>query len=206
MLLFGGVLIVQSKAYVFDQYHRLNSRSIPPYLSYWFINVAVLTIGCRRFDHRLSPFWPKIFSVLTNDCRRFDQWLSPFWLIVVAVLTYALSPFWPQLSPFLLSPFWRVAVFVVAVPTCRRYDLYPGLTTDRHRWNVLMSGSGALLDWRNGEQDSLERTEMIMLRWMMGMKSIEKINMGGEIRVRAGVANISDVVSCARLTTTPCHL
>ena len=90
----------------------------------WVIDVAVLTIGCRRFDHRLSPFWPKI-SVLTNDCRRFDQWLSPFWLIVVAVLTYALSPFWPQLSPFLLSPFWRVAVFVVVVPTCRRYDLYP---------------------------------------------------------------------------------
>ena len=36
-----------------------------------------------------------------------------------------------------------------------------------------------------------ERTEMGMLRWMMGTKRIEKIR-NEEIRARAGVANISE--------------
>ena len=40
------------------------------------------------------------------------------------------------------------------------------------------------------EKDLLERTEMRMLRWMMGIKRIEKIGTD-EIRSRAGVANIS---------------
>ena len=40
---------------------------------------------------------------------------------------------------------------------------------------------------RHAERDLLERTEMRMLRWMMGIKRIEKIRTEG-IRARAGVA------------------
>ena len=40
---------------------------------------------------------------------------------------------------------------------------------------------------RKAEQDLLEGTEMRMLRWMMGIKRIEKIRTEG-IRARAGVA------------------
>ena len=43
---------------------------------------------------------------------------------------------------------------------------------------------------RKTEENSLERTDMRMLRWMMGIKRIEKIR-NEEIRSRAGVANIS---------------
>ena len=39
-----------------------------------------------------------------------------------------------------------------------------------------------------------ERTEMGMLRWMMGTKRIEKIR-NEEIRAGAGVANISEKIS-----------
>ena len=39
----------------------------------------------------------------------------------------------------------------------------------------------------------LERTETRMLRWMMGIKRIEKIRTE-EIRARAGVANISETI------------
>ena len=42
---------------------------------------------------------------------------------------------------------------------------------------------------RKADQDGLERTEMRMLRWMMGMKRIEKIR-NEEIGARAGVVNI----------------
>ena len=41
------------------------------------------------------------------------------------------------------------------------------------------------------EQDVIERTEMTMLRWMMGTKRIEKIG-NKEIRATAGVANTSE--------------
>ena len=44
----------------------------------------------------------------------------------------------------------------------------------------------------------LERTEMIMLRWMVGIKRIEKIR-NEEIRAMAGVANISQKIRKARL-------
>ena len=43
----------------------------------------------------------------------------------------------------------------------------------------------------------LEITEMRMLRWMMGIKRIEK-NGTEEIRTRAGVANISEKIREAR--------
>ena len=46
---------------------------------------------------------------------------------------------------------------------------------------------------RKAEQNLLERTEMRMLRWMMGIKIIEKIR-NEEIRARAGVANISEKI------------
>ena len=54
---------------------------------------------------------------------------------------------------------------------------------------VLMYGSET---WarRKADQNLLERTEMRMLRWMMGIMSIEKIR-NEEIRAMAGVANIS---------------
>ena len=51
---------------------------------------------------------------------------------------------------------------------------------------------------RKAEQNLLERTEMRMLRWMVGIKRIEKIR-NGEIRARAGVANISDNIREVRL-------
>ena len=47
-------------------------------------------------------------------------------------------------------------------------------------------------------QDLLERTEMRMLRWMMGIKRIEKVRTE-EIRARAGLANISEKIREARL-------
>ena len=47
-----------------------------------------------------------------------------------------------------------------------------------------------MLTLRKPEQNLLERPEMRMLRWMMGMKRVEKIR-NEEIRARAGVANIS---------------
>ena len=51
---------------------------------------------------------------------------------------------------------------------------------------------------RKTEQNFLERTEMRMLRWMMGIKRIEKIKYE-EIRARAGVANISEKIRELRL-------
>ena len=51
---------------------------------------------------------------------------------------------------------------------------------------------------RRFEQNLLERTGMRMLRWMMGIKQIEKMR-NEDIRVRAGVANISQKIREARL-------
>ena len=51
---------------------------------------------------------------------------------------------------------------------------------------------------RKAEQNLLERTEMRMLRWMTGIKRIEKIR-NEEIRARAGEANISEKIREARL-------
>ena len=48
------------------------------------------------------------------------------------------------------------------------------------------------------EQGLLERTEMRILIWMMGIKRIEKITTE-EIRARAGAANISETIREARL-------
>ena len=44
----------------------------------------------------------------------------------------------------------------------------------------------------------LERTEMKILRWVMGIKRVEKMR-NEEIRARAGVANISGKITEARL-------
>ena len=46
---------------------------------------------------------------------------------------------------------------------------------------------------RKIDPDSLERTEMRMLRWNMGRKRIRKTRTE-EIRARAGVANISEKI------------
>ena len=51
---------------------------------------------------------------------------------------------------------------------------------------------------RNAEQDLLERTEMRILRWMMGIKRIEKIRTE-EIRAKSGVANVSEKIREVRL-------
>ena len=52
-------------------------------------------------------------------------------------------------------------------------------------------------DLGKAEQNLLERTEMRMLRWMMGIKRIEKIG-NEEIRARADVANVSEKIREAR--------
>ena len=51
---------------------------------------------------------------------------------------------------------------------------------------------------RKAEQNLLERTEMRMLRWMMGIKRIEEIR-NEEIRARAGVANVGEKIREASL-------
>ena len=62
---------------------------------------------------------------------------------------------------------------------------------------VLMYGSETWVR-RNIEQHSLEMTDMIMLRWMMGMKRIEKMR-SEEIRRGAGVANMIENMRETRL-------
>ena len=54
------------------------------------------------------------------------------------------------------------------------------------------------LGLRKAQQDMLEITEMRMLRWITGIKWVEKIGTE-EIRTRAGVANISEKIREARL-------
>ena len=44
---------------------------------------------------------------------------------------------------------------------------------------------------RKAEQNVLQRTEVNMLRWLMGIKRLEK-NRNEEIRATTGVANISE--------------
>ena len=56
---------------------------------------------------------------------------------------------------------------------------------------------------RNAEKNLLERTEMRMLRCMMGIKRIEKIR-NEEIRTRAGVPNISKKITEVRLRWLGC--
>ena len=51
---------------------------------------------------------------------------------------------------------------------------------------------------RMAEQNWLERTEMRMLRWMIGIKRIEKVRTE-EISGRAGVANIGEEIREPRL-------
>ena len=60
---------------------------------------------------------------------------------------------------------------------------------------IIMSGSET---WalRKAEQNLLEGTEMRMLRRMMGIKRIEKVE---EIRARAVAANISEKIREARI-------
>ena len=67
---------------------------------------------------------------------------------------------------------------------------------------ILMYGSET---WalRMAEQNLLERAEMRMLRWMMGIKRIEKIRTE-EIRASTDVANISENIGEARLVR-PCR-
>ena len=67
-------------------------------------------------------------------------------------------------------------------------------TVIRH---VLMYGSE---NWavRKAEKISLKITEMKMLRWVMGIKRIEKIR-NEHIRAMVGMANISEKIREARL-------
>ena len=51
---------------------------------------------------------------------------------------------------------------------------------------------------RKAEQNLLERTDMRMLRWMMGIKRLDQIRNEG-IRAGAGVANMSEKIREARL-------
>ena len=51
---------------------------------------------------------------------------------------------------------------------------------------------------RNAEQNLLERTEIRILRWMIGIKRIEKTR-NEEIRAGTGVANKSEKIREARL-------
>ena len=51
---------------------------------------------------------------------------------------------------------------------------------------------------RKAEQNLIERSEMRMLRWMMGIKMIEKMR-NDAMRARACVANISEKLREARL-------
>ena len=51
---------------------------------------------------------------------------------------------------------------------------------------------------RKADQNLLKRTEIRMLRWMMGVKKIETIR-SEEIRARVGMANISEEIREARL-------
>ena len=62
---------------------------------------------------------------------------------------------------------------------------------------VLLHGRGT---WalRKAEHNLLESTEMRMLRWMMGVKRIEKIR-NEDIRARAGVVNIREKIRQAKL-------
>ena len=62
---------------------------------------------------------------------------------------------------------------------------------------VLMFGSETWV-LRKAGQNLLERTEMRMLRWMMGIKRMEKIR-NENIRERTGVANIIEEIREARL-------
>ena len=67
-----------------------------------------------------------VVAVLTNGCRRFDSSCRHF--------DHCCRRFW-------VSPFWHVAVFVVAVPTCRRYDRYPqNHTWKKCKWCILVAG------------------------------------------------------------------
>jgi hypothetical protein len=62
---------------------------------------------------------------------------------------------------------------------------------------VLMYGS-ELWALRKAEQQLIERTEMRMLRWMLGVSRMERIR-NVEIRKRVGVVNISDKMRECRL-------
>ena len=56
----------------------------------------------------------------------------------------------------------------------------------------------------NPEQYLLDRIELRMLTWMMGIKRIEKIR-NEEIRARAGVANIREKIREARPIVSSCR-
>ena len=51
---------------------------------------------------------------------------------------------------------------------------------------------------QTAEQNVLQRTEVNILRWLMGIKRLEKIR-NEEIRLTAGVANTSEKIGEARL-------
>ena len=59
------------------------------------------------------------------------------------------------------------------------------------RWQRTRQSLEQFWSTRKAEQDLLERTEMRMLIWMMGIKRIENIK-AEEVGARAGVANIRE--------------
>ena len=174
-----------------DQAIIINNCQILRRFDEWTNN---LTDYCRHFDCLLSPFWPMTVAVLTEILRRFDQWLSPFWPMLVAVLTNgcrrfdsSCRRFDSSCRRFGVSPFWHVAVFVVAVPTCRRYDRYPSLLLllllpiqvqgSVFRRIIALWGSGSL-EWVVESRDRRDRRLFSVSserHWQGGVNGIAKV-------------------------------
>ena len=77
----------------------------------------------------------------------------------------------------------RIATCSLRTPTDRLMENY---SIDKTAIRPVLKYGSENWALRNAEQNLLERTEMRMFRWMMGIKRIEKIR-NEEIRARAGL-------------------